>query len=142
MNQTNNLRFSSQRYVSNDATTAYEFAKNFQRQDYLLPEMRLIWAVLADAIECFQKYLGAKGRREQRIFRETEAWIDSRDLRSPYSFEQICALLQLDPEYLRRGLRQWRAAHEAGARRVNGAAAPLAKPNDENSTAQAANAFF
>jgi hypothetical protein len=72
-----------------------------------------MFAVLTDAIECFQKYLGANGRRRRNLFAEADAWICSRDSSSPYSFEQICEVLHINPNYLRLGLMQWRVNHES-----------------------------
>jgi hypothetical protein len=65
-------------------------------------------AVLADALECFQKGLVYQGRRVQRLALEAEEWLFSDDARWPFSFVSICAVLGLEPAYLRRGLRRWR----------------------------------
>jgi hypothetical protein len=73
----------------------------------------LMFAVLSDAIECFQKYLGATNRHGRVLFREAEAWISSKDSKWPYSFEQICETLRLSPSYLRAGLMRWRVDNEA-----------------------------
>ena len=72
-----------------------------------------MFAVLSDAVDCFQKYLGAKGRRCQNLFDEAEAWIKSQDSNSPYSFEHICEVLNINPAYLRIGLMRWRVTHES-----------------------------
>lgn len=63
-------------------------------------------AVLDDAIECFQKYAGARARKRGRLFLEAEQWILERDGAWPFSFENICDVLNLDPSYIRRGLMQ------------------------------------
>lgn len=72
------------------------------------PEAALMRAVLADALGCFQKGLVHQGRRVQRIAREAEEWLFSDDSRWPFSFVSICAVLGLEPAYLRRGLQRWR----------------------------------
>lgn len=72
------------------------------------PEAALMRAVLADALGCFQKGLVSQGRRVQRIAREAEEWLFSDDARWPFSFVSICAVLGLEPAYLRRGLQRWR----------------------------------
>jgi hypothetical protein len=72
------------------------------------PEAALMRAVLADALGCFQKGLVYQGRRVQRLAREAEEWLFSDDARWPFSFVSICAVLGLEPTYLRRGLRRWR----------------------------------
>ena len=72
------------------------------------PEAALMRAVLADALGCFQKGLVHQGRRVQRLAREAEEWLFSDDARWPFSFVSICAVLGLEPAYLRRGLQRWR----------------------------------
>ena len=37
-----------------------------------LPEKRLMFAILLDAVECFQKYAG---QEHNRLFKEAEEWI-------------------------------------------------------------------
>lgn len=104
-------------YVSSlfepDILTAHQFQRVFRAKGHLGPEERLMFAVLSDAVECFQKYLGAKNRRCQKLFTEAESWIKSQDARCPYSFEHICEVLNINPNYLRIGLMRWRATHES-----------------------------
>jgi hypothetical protein len=95
-----------------DILTAHQFLRVFRAKGHLGPEERLMFAVLSDAIDCFQKHFGAKSRRCQRLFNEAEAWIRSQDARWPYSFEQICDVLSINPNYLRIGLTRWRGTHE------------------------------
>lgn len=73
-------------------------------------EQRLMLAVLENAIEDFQKYIFATNRRGQTMFQEAEDWIFETDSPSFFSFENICAHLQLDPDYVRRGFIRWKAA--------------------------------
>lgn len=72
------------------------------------PEKRLMLAVLREAVMTFQRYVEVKNRRSSRLFREVEEWIDSGDVLWPFAFENICAALGIDAEYLRRGLAVWR----------------------------------
>ena len=78
-------------------------------------EAALMRAVLEDAIHCFQKQFVRKGRRVLRLAREAEEWLAADDPRWPFSFVNICAVLGLEPEYLRLGLKQWRERQEAQA---------------------------
>ena len=78
-------------------------------------ETALMRAVLEDAIHCFQKQFVRKGRRVLRLAREAEEWLVADDPRWPFSFVNICAVLGLEPEYLRLGLKQWRERQEAYA---------------------------
>ena len=72
------------------------------------PEAALMCAVLEDALMCFQQGLVRQGRRVQRIAREAEEWLFSDDPLWPFSFVSICAVLGLEPAYVRRGLQRWR----------------------------------
>ena len=69
---------------------------------------RLMLAVLSDAMRCFQIYCRAQSRSERRMFYEAKGWIWDRDREGPFTFEAICETLEIEPERLRRGLREWR----------------------------------
>ena len=92
------------------------------------PEIRLMLAVMEDAVATYQRYATDPGRRNRRLFEEAESWIHSTDTSWPYSFENICAALRFEPETLRRGLESWRNERGDGRnglyrfpfRRVNG----------------------
>src|SRR5262245_51160738 len=71
-------------------------------------EVALMRAVLEDAIDCFRKQSSKTDRRSQRLLREAEEWLFTDDLRWPFSFLNICNVLGIDPEYVRRGLKRWR----------------------------------
>lgn len=68
------------------------------------PEHRLMRAVLEDAVHMVQKYAQMPGRRAQRLFRESQAWLWSNDDVWPFSAVNICEALGMDVDYLRRGL--------------------------------------
>ncbi|HEY6365265.1 MAG TPA: hypothetical protein VI585_10805 [Candidatus Binatia bacterium] len=70
-------------------------------------EERLMLAVLQDAVECFQDYALAEYVWEKKLFQEAEDWIWEKNTDWPFSFENICESLQLDPDYIRRGLLVW-----------------------------------
>lgn len=72
------------------------------------PERRLVIAVLQDAVDCFQKHIRARDRKARQLFVDAEEWISSSDRSWPFSFENVCDLLQINPEYLRRGLLTWK----------------------------------
>lgn len=72
-----------------------------------------MFAVLTDAVECFQKYLGAKNRGGRNLFHEAELWFADGDRSWPFSFERICEVFDISPDYLRHGLAEWRRAHES-----------------------------
>lgn len=76
----------------------------------------LIRAMLDDAIACYQKYGTAKGRHNQRLATEAEAWLLSDDDHWPFAFVNVCGALGIEPGYVRRGLKQWRRGSLAQAR--------------------------
>jgi hypothetical protein len=65
---------------------------------------RLMVAVLEDAIFAYLKNLGTTHRVQRQIFEEAAAWIEDRDATWTFSFEAVCAALDLEADYLRRGL--------------------------------------
>ena len=79
-------------------------------------ERRLMLAVLEDAVDCYRRGVLARDPTTRLLFDETRAWIESTDCRATFSFESICDVLDLDADYLRRGLRQWRAPGRRGKR--------------------------
>jgi hypothetical protein len=56
----------------------------------------------------FQRYAGAADGKSLALFNNAAGWISSRDTAWPFSFENICESLRLNPDYLRLGLVQWR----------------------------------
>ncbi len=72
------------------------------------PEKSLMFAVLLDAVENFQKYTGLPGQYANRCFREAENWILDNDREWLFSFINICQTLAIDPQYLRKGLLRWK----------------------------------
>ena len=70
------------------------------------PEKRLMIAILADAVNCFRRYGSARGRGKRRIVHEAENWLMSADTSWPFSFENICDVLAIDPQHLRSSLQR------------------------------------
>ena len=71
-------------------------------------EKRLMLAVLWDALDCFQKYAFARDPHGRGLFNDADTWISCEDRDWYFSFENICETLDINPEYLRRGVQQWR----------------------------------
>ncbi len=80
----------------------------------VMPEKRLLLAVLEEAVLTFQRHAHDGGRRGQRLFHDADQWISSNDTTWPCSFRNVCESLGLDPAYIRNGLRQWANAPTAG----------------------------
>ena len=75
-----------------------------------------MFAVLQDAVATLLKHAGSTRSGPRRLVREAEQWINARNPNWPFSFENICSTLNLDPAALRAGLR--RVAGAAPARVV------------------------
>lgn len=71
-------------------------------------QRRLMIAVLEDAIECFQKYTDAKDSRSRQLGTEAEEWFLTDDPTWLFSFVNVCEILDINPEFLRRGLLAWK----------------------------------
>ena len=81
------------------------------------PEKRLMLAVLEEAIATFQRHTGSETRRGLRLVEEVEEWIAGNGQEWPFSFANICAALDLDPEYIRTGMTRWRENERRKAER-------------------------
>ena len=71
-------------------------------------EKRLMLAVLENALDSYQKYVFAKDGQGRQMFDAAVAWLNSPDTEWPFSYLNICETLDINPEYLRRGLEGWR----------------------------------
>ena len=72
-------------------------------------ERRLMLAILEDAVECFQKYLGTKESRGRLLCSDAEEWIMSDDRSWLFSFVNVCEVLGLQPDFIRQGLQDWKS---------------------------------
>lgn len=71
------------------------------------PEYYLVLAMLQDAIECVQKYRFSTDPNGRELYTDAHDWIASDDRLWPFSFENVCGILKMDPDYLRAGLFRW-----------------------------------
>src|SRR5262249_3776518 len=85
-----------------------EIIERLFKKDIREGEEKLALAVLEIAIEDFQKYVFSKDQKGQKLFQEAEEWFLEKDDDQLFSFEYICATLQLRPDYIRRGLLAWK----------------------------------
>ena len=92
-----------------DTLLSEDYAANFRRKIPLEPERTLLLAVLEDGIRCFQENLFAVNGKRRMLFDEAREWLFSDDSNWFCSFVSICTLLNLEPNYIRRGLREWEA---------------------------------
>ena len=73
-------------------------------------EERLMFAVLENAVEYFQKYVLARNPGGKQRFQEAEEWFLEKENEALYSFESICETLGLHPDHIRKGLMVWKEA--------------------------------
>ncbi len=85
-----------------------QFFSFFRKEAGFDRERRLMLAVLEDAIDCFQKYAHTSDLRGRQMFLESYEWIMSPDKRWLFSFENICQIVDMNPDYIRQGLSRWR----------------------------------
>ncbi len=91
-----------------DTLLPAQYLETFRKKGHVEPEKRLMLAVLEDAIACFQKYLFVRDSRGRTLFREAEEWIVEEGSDWLFSFDNICEVLALDPQYVRQGLLRWK----------------------------------
>jgi hypothetical protein len=98
-----------------DVLLVHEYLHVYQSSFAQTPEMKLMAAVLKDAIDCYLKSLSAKPRRGKKRSNEAEQWFFSEDEDWLYSFQSVCDMLKLDPDYIRRTLLRHKQEHAAKA---------------------------
>ncbi len=91
-----------------DALLPAQFYSAFRGGSSVRGEKRLMLAVLQDALDCYQKYAFVKDGPGRQLFADANGWISSDDRHWYFSFENICDILEINPDYLRRGVQQWR----------------------------------
>ena len=91
------------RQLAEDFTVTSQFWDALQPSDCARPEKDLMLAVLTDAIWDYKKNLAARNAR----FREARAWLFDGNSEFLFSFESICAMLNLNPSLIRGALLHW-----------------------------------
>jgi hypothetical protein len=64
-------------------------------------EKRLMIAILKDAVECLEKYRGARSGAGRSHYENAIEWVKDTDTEWLFSFNNICDLLGFDPDYMR-----------------------------------------
>ena len=78
------------------------------------PIMRLMGAILIDAIRCFQSNFESRLPSARNEFREAQFWIFDDYADGPFSFESVCAALGVDPRGLRDSMLRWKRDRRSG----------------------------
>ncbi len=90
-----------------DVMLPSQFATRVRGRGPQEAEFNLVRAILDDAIHCFKKYRFAESDSSRALYEEARDWIESTDRQWPFSYENVCMILGIDPDYLRLGLAQW-----------------------------------
>src|SRR4030095_4012783 len=126
-------------FVETDILIAEVWGSAQRRSDRLSSEKRLMIAVLNDAFDCYQKYILADDRIGRQLFAEAAAWLNSTSSDGLFSFLSITETLDIEPEYVRRGLAEWHRRHVAmqtgtqhsvATAETNGASLPIRSSAD------------
>lgn len=91
-----------------DELLTTQYLDTIRAKAELGPEKNLLLAVLEDALTCYQKNIRAKSNKGRAAFEEAEKWLldDAED--HLFSFRIVCDTLGLNPDWLRRGLMEWK----------------------------------
>ena len=87
-----------------DVILPEQFYEGTSGMEEVSGERALMLAVLEDGIRCFQEHLHSPRVRPRLLARQAEKWIRSPDWEWPFSFNNICESLSLDPDSLREKL--------------------------------------
>ena len=98
---------------SPDIVLPEQFFEGARRDSYISGEKALMLAVLEDGIRCFQEHLRNPRSNPRLLSQQAEDWIRAVDYDWPFSFNNICETLGIDPSALRTALLAWKARRMA-----------------------------
>ena len=78
------------------------------------PIMRLMGGVLADAVRSFQRNFEAQAWSSRHEFSEARRWLFDTKEDGPFSFEDVCETLNIDPRRLRELIIRWEKNQRPG----------------------------
>ena len=92
-----------------DIVLPEQFFEGARRDSQASGEKALMLAVLEDGIRCFQEHLRNPRSNPRLLSQQAEAWIRAVDYEWPFSFNNVCETLGIDPAALRTALLGWKA---------------------------------
>ncbi|HJQ82870.1 MAG TPA: hypothetical protein VKA21_02260 [Candidatus Binatia bacterium] len=99
-----------------DIVLPEQFFEGARRDSQASGEKALMLAVLEDGIRCFQEHLRNPRSNPRLLSQQAESWIRAIDYDWPFSFNNVCETLGIDPSALRAALLDWKtrrlAEHE------------------------------
>ena len=96
--------------IQPDTVLPSQFFGALREKGFVEGEKRLMAAVLADAVDVYQKMAFSGESKGRQLFLDAEEWLlgEGTSRAFFFSFENICDVLGLEPEYIRRGLADWK----------------------------------
>jgi hypothetical protein len=106
------LSVDTTRLFEPDTLIPDQFYATLKRSQIGDPELRLMAAILEDAVSCLSKDHTDAARHHQKSAEDAEYWINTEGEDDwIFSFTNVCESLGLDPNYMRSGLRRWTLEH-------------------------------
>lgn len=91
-----------------DALMADQYYATMRKSQHSDPELRLMAAILEDAVSCLSKDPRRCARPHRKASEEALSWVNALGEEDwVFSFNNVCETLGFDPNYLRRGLHHW-----------------------------------
>jgi len=91
-----------------DAILPEQIMAGARQDSYISGEKALMLAILEDGIRCFQEHLRNSRSNPRLLATQAETWIRSVDYEWPFSFNNVCEALGIDPDALRSALLRWK----------------------------------
>src|SRR5262249_61031004 len=85
-----------------------QLVEGARSDSYISGEKAPRLAVLEDGIRCFQEHLRNPRSNPRLLSRQAEEWIRAVDYDWPFSFNNVCETLGIDPSALRAALLSWK----------------------------------
>jgi len=92
-----------------DIVLPEQFFEGARHDSQASGEKALMLAVLEDGIRCFQEHLRNPRSNPRLLSQQAETWIRAVDYDWPFSFNNVCETLRIDPSALRAALLDWKA---------------------------------
>jgi hypothetical protein len=84
-----------------DAVSPAQFHEMWNGTPERSAEFKLALAVLEQALEDLDKHRDALGNERRRLYRQAQSWVRSNDRGWPYSFVNVCDMLNVPADRLR-----------------------------------------
>lgn|ERR1700730_4975218 len=97
-----------------DAVMPAQFYPARRRSTSAEPILRLMAGILIDAVRCVQRNFESRDAKRRAELREAEFWIFRDKGDGPFSFEDVCAALEIDPRRLRGLIVRWEKDRRSG----------------------------